>query len=307
MFIKKFSRSDLRAFLESRIAFYERRSPEYAGNLRYYLDMALERIFVTLGLIEKHYHVRNGKILEIGSFPFFFTLPLLEMCDDSVTGIVAPEQIWPGEPYEIAKRSTNIETTGKNYPFDYWTCNAEKDIFPFNDETFDMVVCAEVLEHLIQDPGHMIYEINRVLKPGGLLILTTPNGLFWRIIHKMIFFGNHEQYSKYSVYGRHNRLWALDEIDCILTGNNFQVIESRRAYAQEKALDFMITDRLTLQSVVYDLSLLFMAALVNLPIPFLRKKKGDQLYVVAKKTGGPKAYHAERLYAQSKFSYDVKL
>jgi len=37
------------------------------------------------------------------------------------------------------------------------------------------------------------------------------------------------------------------------------------------------------------------------------KKKGDQLYVVAKKTGGPKAYYAEYLYSQSKFSYDIKL
>ena len=208
MLINKFSRSDLRAFFANRIAFYERKLPEYAEDLLYYLDMSFERIFVTLGLIEKYHHVKKGKILEIGSFPFFFTLPLLEMSDDAVTGIVAPEQIWPGEPYEIAKTSTSIETTNKSYPFDYWTCNVEKDIFPFNDETFDMVICTEVLEHLIQDPGHMMYEINRVLKPGGFLILTTPNALFWKVIHKLIFFGNHEHYSKYGVYGRHNRLCA---------------------------------------------------------------------------------------------------
>lgn len=40
------------------------------------------------------------------------------------------------------------------------------------DNTFDVVVCTEVLEHL-PEPQTAIHEMYRVLKPGGTLVLTT--------------------------------------------------------------------------------------------------------------------------------------
>ena len=46
---------------------------------------------------------------------------------------------------------------------------------PFSDQQFDAVVMCEVLEHLNFNPLPVIYEINRVLKPGGLLYLALPN------------------------------------------------------------------------------------------------------------------------------------
>jgi SAM-dependent methyltransferase len=45
---------------------------------------------------------------------------------------------------------------------------------PFPDETFDLVIFAEVIEHLTY-PQIMVSELARVLKPGGALVLTTPN------------------------------------------------------------------------------------------------------------------------------------
>ncbi len=50
---------------------------------------------------------------------------------------------------------------------------------PFPDDSFDFVVCAEVLEHLF-DPQGAMAEINRVLRPGGRLIATVPNLAHWR-------------------------------------------------------------------------------------------------------------------------------
>lgn len=48
------------------------------------------------------------------------------------------------------------------------------NIFPFKDGFFDYVFAGEVIEHLF-DVRHFLLETNRVLKPDGKLLLTTPN------------------------------------------------------------------------------------------------------------------------------------
>ena len=48
--------------------------------------------------------------------------------------------------------------------------NAEKDRFPYDDAYFSTVLCCELVEHLTEDPMHMMAEINRVLatrRPSG--------------------------------------------------------------------------------------------------------------------------------------------
>jgi len=53
--------------------------------------------------------------------------------------------------------------------------DASADRFPYPDGYFSTVLCCEVLEHLARDPMHMMAEINRVLREGGHLVVTTPN------------------------------------------------------------------------------------------------------------------------------------
>ena len=45
---------------------------------------------------------------------------------------------------------------------------------PFNDNTFDLVLCTEVMEH-IDNPGSAITELARIIKPEGFVLITTPN------------------------------------------------------------------------------------------------------------------------------------
>ena len=49
---------------------------------------------------------------------------------------------------------------------------------PFADASFDLIWCSEVIEHL-EDPAFALSELRRVTKPGGTLVLTTPNSYAW--------------------------------------------------------------------------------------------------------------------------------
>jgi SAM-dependent methyltransferase len=64
--------------------------------------------------------------------------------------------------------------------------------FPYGNAAFDSVLCNQVLEHVF-NPNEFLQEINRVLKPGGKLLLTVP--FVW---------DEHEQpydYARYSSFG----------------------------------------------------------------------------------------------------------
>jgi SAM-dependent methyltransferase len=56
-----------------------------------------------------------------------------------------------------------------------WTVGSIQGI-PVADATFDTVISCETVEHVV-DPAKAIREIHRVLRPGGRLLLTTPNYL----------------------------------------------------------------------------------------------------------------------------------
>lgn len=53
---------------------------------------------------------------------------------------------------------------------------------PFDDASFDVVVCSQVYEH-VPDPAQMFREIRRVLKPGGVCYFAAGNRLMWNEPH----------------------------------------------------------------------------------------------------------------------------
>ncbi len=58
---------------------------------------------------------------------------------------------------------------------------ADAQKMPFSkDATFDVFVAAAIIEHL-EDPKEMLRECSRILKPGGILIITTPHPLWDKI------------------------------------------------------------------------------------------------------------------------------
>lgn len=55
-----------------------------------------------------------------------------------------------------------------------------QDLSFCKDASFDVIVAAAIIEHL-SSPGKLLRESSRVLKPGGLLIITTPHPLWDKI------------------------------------------------------------------------------------------------------------------------------
>ncbi len=51
---------------------------------------------------------------------------------------------------------------------------ADAEALPFKNESFDIVICRDVLEHLDQ-PSKAVAEAHRVLVNGGYYFVTTPN------------------------------------------------------------------------------------------------------------------------------------
>ena len=61
--------------------------------------------------------------------------------------------------------------------------NLDSAKFPFENDTFDAICASQILEH-VSDTDGFIKEAYRILKPGGYIVLSTPNLASW---HCMIF------------------------------------------------------------------------------------------------------------------------
>jgi glycosyltransferase involved in cell wall biosynthesis/SAM-dependent methyltransferase len=108
--------------------------------------------------------------------------------------------------------------------------DAEKDRFPYPDGHFSTVLCCELIEHLSEDPMHLMGEASRILKPGGHLVLTTPNAAGLRGIsailqgyHPGFFHAYIRPAESGEVEARHNREYTPREIHKLLENSGFEV------------------------------------------------------------------------------------
>lgn len=84
------------------------------------------------------------------------------------------------------QRAYQAQETSGQIPNTHIVCAAGEGL-PFADETFDVMLSHEVLEH-VQDDGEAVREMVRALKSGGRLVLFVPNrgypfethGIYWK-------------------------------------------------------------------------------------------------------------------------------
>lgn len=176
-----------------------------------------------------------SRLLELGAEPF-----LASQCLD----IVWPGTVTHANYYGTGERhgaQTLHEVGGdrtRTYAYDVF--DLERDVFPYPDASFDVVLFAELLEHLAVNPVWALSEMHRVLAPGGHLVVTTPNALSAERLESLVT-GRRPMVDRYYPllgYGaRHNREFAAWELALLLdeTGFDVEVLRIRDVVPQTRA------------------------------------------------------------------------
>jgi SAM-dependent methyltransferase len=191
-------------------AYLESVRPEDApeAEMRNYCGQDWRRFLYTWGLARD----LTGKCLEIGSNPYF-TYMLLH--DFTALEVTAANYFGPAHSDRQQRvRSVDLSTRKPLVrSIEYLHFNIETDVWPLDDSSMDVVLFCEVIEHLQMDPISALREIARVLRPGGHLIVTTPNVCRLENVARMIAGANvYDPYSGYGPYGRHNREYNRHEL-----------------------------------------------------------------------------------------------
>ena len=110
--------------------------------------------------------------------------------------------------------------------------NASIYDLPFPDETFDAVILSEILEHVDRDVD-ALREVRRVLKPGGLAVITVPHAdypFWWDPVNKTLesLFKTHIGRGPLAgIWAFHVRLYTPRQLRESVLAAGFQVEEER--------------------------------------------------------------------------------
>ena len=102
---------------------------------------------------------------------------------------------------------------------------------PFSDHTYDYVLLLEVVEHL-RNPYSIFPELNRVIKKGGTLIISTPNILSMKSRLRYFFEGNYDFFReppldqtknpKEVIFNLHILPYRYHELEYLLAATGFE-------------------------------------------------------------------------------------
>ena len=186
-----------------------------------YSRMHAGRIDKTMDLLRKY---RGRRVIELGAHPWVMTSALSDDPNFDVLATVSAEEaaLWPDD-FGFSHRNHTLKTvcgrlaTIKNYSF-----NIERRLVDL-DETPDAVLACEIIEHLVRAPHVLFLNVNRWLKPGGVVIVTTPNGSqFMNPFHRkprMPAFRAHS-------YERHSYVFRLTDLVDLVGLCGFEVLDS---------------------------------------------------------------------------------
>ena len=159
----------------------------------------------------------KSSILDVGSAPFFTAASLALLDRNVIATDIEPSR------FSIFLRKLDINVI---------ECDIENEKLPLKENSVDLVLLSEVFEHLRIDLIFTMSEIRRVLRPGGYLILSTPNffeiGKMLRLLIKGKTSNIFEEYMKLKSVGHmgHVREYTSRDVEDFL-GKMMLTVEKR--------------------------------------------------------------------------------
>ena len=164
-------------------------------------------------VVQKFKQLPKGKILDLGCGDGDYSIALKEQGFDVMAGDIDKERFrYAGQ-----------------IPFEY--CDITKTL-PFKNSTFDYLLLMEVVEHL-RNPYDVLKEINRIIKSGGSLILSTPNILNLKSRFRFLFEGAYEYFReppldqdknpREVIFNLHLFPYRYQELEYLLSACGFKV------------------------------------------------------------------------------------
>lgn len=110
---------------------------------------------------------------------------------------------------------TQMKDTLPNGKVRYFVGSGDALMLPFKDNSFDRIICSEVMEH-VRDDWKACAELARVLKKGGRIAITVPT-LFSEIIYDLL------TYEYFTSPGGHIRKYCPSELAALMRNNDLEV------------------------------------------------------------------------------------
>jgi SAM-dependent methyltransferase len=126
-------------------------------------------------------------------------------------------QKYPGTSCTGVEYSTELVAFGKESFPELQIIQGDIQSLDFPDNSFNVVIATAVIEH-VPDPDKAMCEAKRVLKPGGILILTAPDPAWERIA---TFVGHLKE-------DQHNEVMNLSQLCDLVKRNGFVVLKSQK-------------------------------------------------------------------------------
>lgn len=162
--------------------------------------------------------------------------------DTSSTDIVDVGIGWGMFPFLLHKLGMNVtglewggigsqEELEKNHPgVKVHACYYEKEQWPLQDNSVDIVTHLDLIEHVHPPWQFMFQEIMRILKPGGVLIIATPNFASLRKRLSLLSgchpVGQLDLFFESDPFTEHIRELTLEEVSQILKWSGFEIISA---------------------------------------------------------------------------------
>ena len=187
-----------------------------------YEDWTPKRIRTALSLIEQH---GCQEILDIG-------------CGEGTLGQLLDDDLYIVGT-DISTRA--VEAASEYYDKTHVVDVEETELVEYFTQSFDCVVCLEILEHLF-DPEHVLESVRTTLDDDGILITSFPNFVYYRYRLDMLFGRVPQDYTLYSS-SEHTQNFTIESFLNLLDNAGFDDHELYPSYKGPKLVPRFLQKR----------------------------------------------------------------